>query len=74
MEYKNCKKLFRQVQRDTELKYELRNMEELTKCQEIDQRYFWKIVNKGKISSGSLCPIKLEDGRIVTEPEEICKA
>ena len=74
IEYKTCKKVFRNAQREAEMAYELENMKELTKCQDIDQRYFWQLVNRHKKSKGVLTPLKLPNGKVITDANDIRNA
>ena len=73
-QYKQCKNEFRSALRETEVKYEMQNMEDITKNQEIDHRYFWKLVNKRKHNKNNVHPLKLVDGNIVTDSQDICNA
>ena len=47
-------------------------MNEITKCQELDQKYFWYIVNKHKIIGFNVLPIKKKTGEVLTKPGDIC--
>lgn len=50
-------------------------MEDITKSQEIDQAYFWHLVNKNRKScnSNNVHPIKANDKTVLTNPDEIRK-
>ena len=49
-------------------------MEKIEKTQTLNQKQFWRLVNKGKKKSGRLHPIELTDGTILTDPQEQSKA
>ena len=55
---KEAKQLFRQCQKEAERQYELKNMEEICKSQDIDEKYFWYFVNKCKRKCSTAHPIK----------------
>ena len=46
--YKEAKREFRKEQRAKKIQYEKQCMEELCKAQDIDQQFFWHLVNKNK--------------------------
>ena len=45
-QYKYAKKCFRQARHKAEIRYEQTKMQELCESQEMDQAFFWHIVNK----------------------------
>ena len=51
--------------------YEKKNMEDIVKCQEIDQAYFWFIVNKNKRKGQSVHPIKNDHDVNLTMQKDI---
>ena len=72
--YKQCKRIFRNAQKYAERSYEISKMEELTSSQDIDIHYFWHLVNKHKRSTGALCPLKLPNGDVITDANDIRNA
>ena len=53
----------------------MNNMIEITRCQEIDQGYFWYIVNR-KNRSKNKCnvhPIKASNNKVLTDTADIKK-
>ena len=75
MQYNSIKKCFRneQRQRKKALEYERNCLEELSKTQELDQKFFWYTVNKNKKKSSNISPIHDETGQILTNAEDIRK-
>ena len=71
-EYKEAKVEFRKAQNKAIMEYEIKNMNEITKCQEMDQKYFWYIVNKHKRKGRNVHPIKTKAGIVLTKPGDIC--
>ena len=72
--YKNSKKAFEVALKSANRKYETQNMEEIGKCNEIDQVYFLKLVNKPKRHSSTIHPIKLKGNTTKTDPNAIYNA
>ena len=72
LEYKNAKRLFRQSQRQSEIEYEQQKIKDITKYHEIDQTFFWYLVNKRKECDKSAHPLKLANGKTVCNPSDIC--
>ena len=68
LQFKNLKKIFRFNKKQAEIQYELDKLDEIRKSHQMDQKYFWYLVNKRKKKSGRLHPIKLKCGKIVTDP------
>lgn len=64
--HKECKRNFRVAQKQAELQYELDNMREITCSQDVDQKYFWHMVNKHKKKQNSASPIKISSGEVLT--------
>ena len=69
--YKNAKRNFRDQQRKCTYEFEKNGMKELSETQELDQRYFWYCVNKNKRQTKSIHPILGENGKILTDADEI---
>ena len=72
--YKEKKRLFRAAIRTAERNYEIKQMEEITNMEQIEQTYFWHLVNKARNRSKS-CINPIEDnGQLLTDPGAICEA
>ena len=71
IKYKEAKNNFRREQRRIRHDYELKCMEELSNTQQMDQRYFWYLINKSRKSYNRITPIKNDDGVILTDVNEI---
>ena len=69
--YKEAKKEFRKVQRQKAFVYEKESMEELSKSQEIDQRFFWYLINKSKGKTRVTMPIHDDSGELLTNVNDI---
>ena len=67
--YRNAKREFRAERRRAEFTYEKENMEKLVKTGEIDQRFFWWMVNKK--SKRMFSPIYSDTGVLITQPDMI---
>ena len=70
-DYKEAKRAFRAEQRRAIFKYEKENMEKLANSKDIDQRFFWHIVNKKR--RRTFAPVQDNTGSLLTEPCEIRK-
>ena len=68
---KECKREFRRKRRIEIREYNRKEMNELNDTSDIDQKFFWWLVNRYKAKIVS--PVKSESGNIVTDPEEIQK-
>ena len=71
MEYKEAKREFRRVQKAAMAEYGKKNMEAIVNCQEIDQAYFWFLVNKNKRKGQSVHPIKNDHDVNLTKQNDI---
>ena len=72
IDYKESKRLFRKEKRRLQFEYKKKCMNELFQCQELDNRYFWYLVNRK--NKRKLCaPVKNEDGIMLTNPNDIQK-
>jgi len=71
LEYKECKTKFRKAQKKAVLIYEQTNLDEITKSEEMNSRYFWYLVNKTKGKGSNKCPIKLSTGEVITDEGDI---
>ena len=67
--YIDAKKEFRRIKRRKVYEYESKNMEDLCQTQEIDQRYFWFVINKKKRRGVS--PIFSDNGELLTDTDSI---
>ena len=63
--------MFRAQQRHCLTQYEGDEMQEIEKCQDIDQRYFWYMVNKYRRQMKCTCPIQDDYGNILINENEI---
>ena len=72
--YKKAKRDFKHELSKAKLEYELKNINDINVNNEIDQAYFWKLVNKRKRQQNSVHPLKLKDGSVLTDPNEIRNA
>ena len=71
LKYKECKGNFKHAQKKAIVEYEQDNLDQVTKCQEMNVRYFWYLVNKTKNKNISKCPIKLSSGETITSDADI---
>ena len=71
--FKEAKRKFRKAQRHAEREYERRKIRDIAAYNELDQSQFWYLVNKRKQKRSAVHPIKLKDGNIVCEPEQLCR-
>ena len=72
-EYRLAKAEFRREQKQAIISYELLKMSELVKCQEMDQQYFWYLVNRNKKKANGVHPIKATCGEMIVDPDKICE-
>ncbi len=73
-EYKETKKQFRKDLRRANLETELANLDKIVKTQEIDQRLFWKLINKRrKTKTHTVSPIVNKEGQTEREIGAITK-
>ena len=69
---KECKRAFRNAQREAEIAYEVEKMDDIAKCQELDARYFWHLVSKGRNQTRNrVQPIKVDKGQTAYSNSEI---
>ena len=71
IQYKDAKRMFRAQQRRCVTQYEIDEMQEIEKCQDIGQRYFWYIVNKYRRQTKCTYPIQDDNGNILINENEI---
>ena len=69
--YKESKKEFRRKRRIEEQEYDRDEMNELNQSGEIDIRYLWYLMGRHKLKL--ITPISNEQGKLLTEPEDIQK-
>jgi hypothetical protein len=75
LQYKEAKKQFRQERKQTEREYEHRNIQKLCDAQDMDQSYFWFLVNRHKPrTSRASHPLKLGPTETITDPNQIRQA
>ena len=55
------------------IEYENKNMQNLSKSDDVDQKYFWYLVKKGKGRLKRLQPVQTDNGTLLTEVNEIRK-
>ena len=65
-----ARKLFHREHRKCIRNYDVKEMKQFAESGEIDQRYFWWLVNRYK-KNVSINPIRSESGDLITEPQEI---
>ena len=70
-EYKNAKRQFRSEQRRKMFNYEKEQMRDITINQNIDQKYFWFLVNRNRKKSNAVSPIRDDNGEILTDIDYI---
>ena len=71
VKYKAAKNNFRREQRRIRLEYDTKCLEELSATQEVDQKYFWFLVNKTRKKQQRVRPIQSDKGKILTDVNEI---
>ena len=71
IQYKDAKMMFRAQQRHCVTQYEIDEMQEIEKRQDIDQRYFWYMVNKYRRQTKCTYPIQDDYGNILINENEI---
>ena len=64
-------RVFRREQRNRVYQYEIENMELLSKTEEIDQKYFWYMINKQKKRKQTVNPILDDSGELLTDVNDI---
>ena len=69
--YKDAKRVFRAQQRLKQFEYEKEEVKEIANNQEIDQRFFWYLVNKNKRKPNHVSPIRNDSGEMLTEVDSI---
>ena len=62
---------FRKAQRNTEQEYEIKNIEDIDKSNAIDHILFGKLVNRKNRKPTGPHPLKLKDGTVISNPEDI---
>ena len=68
--YRTAKRVFRKQLRRCKFEYELNAMNEFLRFQEIDEKYFWFLVNRNKLVKIA-SPVVSNDGNILTDPDDI---
>jgi hypothetical protein len=72
VEYKQANQQFRQERKRVEVAYEQRKIQELCSKQEIDQSYFWFLVNRHKTKSKTkVHPLRVSKTKTLTDPSDI---
>ena len=69
--YKECKRQFRREQRRQMFLYEKENMEKFAESGDVDQTFFWHMVNKKKKRAATVTPVKSDSGELLIDPSEI---
>ena len=72
--YKQAKKEFRKKIKKKQYEYEVKNMADLKTSKDINQQYFWHLVNKSKGKNKSIHPIKVEKDKTLTDKNQIREA
>ncbi len=74
LEYKEAKRLFRRDQRRASLAHETSYLDEVSKTQEIDQRAFWKLINKRRNPRNRHTnPVVNKEGNTIRDPDGIVR-
>ena len=68
--YKEAKKLYRDNLRKTEHQFEIDQMKHMYESQEMDQKFFWYMVNKNKKHGQKVYPLKI-DNEVITDPDKL---
>jgi hypothetical protein len=72
--YKAAKRTFRRKQREADNEYHIKQIEQLCKQSEIDQKGFWYIVNKfRKPKQSRVTPVKGSNGHMLTDPVDVAE-
>lgn len=72
--YKNAKREFRRKQRELEYNYHQKQIEQLCRESEMDQKGFWYIINKArKPRQPKVHPVKSQIGELLTDLGEIAE-
>lgn len=70
-EYKTAKRILRNEQRQAQYEYEIKCVEELTHNATVDQKFFWRLVNKTKGKKVRTARVKKADGSYATSDGDI---
>ena len=73
LNYKSCKKHFRYMLRKFENIQLVKELNEMQKDSEIDQKKFWKYVNKTRKNRKNISPVADIDGSLITNPDDVVK-
>ena len=68
--YKDTKKLFKKARISAEIEYEKAQMDSISKSHDIDQKYFWHLVNKTRKQHLSTQPIVV-NRKVISDSKEI---
>ena len=73
-QYKLAKREFRAARRKAEQQYEIQQMDKIAKMEQIDQPFFWHLINKSRNKpKRSHNPLE-QNGSILTDPKDVFKA
>ena len=71
VQYKVAKNKFRKEQRLRQYEYELENLKQLNETQELDNKYFWYLVNKKRKCYKETKSIQNNEGTLLTDVNDI---
>jgi hypothetical protein len=72
LQYKHAKKLFRSERHRAEIEYEQKKIQEVCQSQEMDQTYFWYLVNNSRMQKRhKTYPLKVGKDKVLIDPDEI---
>ncbi len=72
IKYKEAKKTFVRAQREAIREYEMKEMEKINECEEMNIQHFWYLVNrKKKKIRNTIHPLKTKSGKILTKTDDI---
>ena len=71
MAFKDAKRLFRAEQRRRQNEYEKKQMQSIVENQDIDQKYFWYLINRSKNRVHTVSPIQTDNGEMITDIDKI---
>ena len=75
LDYKAAKLEFKKQLSNAKLLYDSQNIKDINESQDIDHVYFWKLVSRNKkCQNSSVHPLRLKNGTLVTDPDDIRQA
>ena len=76
LEYKQAKRQYHTTRKQAEFDYNLRCIDDFTKAEQMDQRYFWYLVNKSRKPNTTkrMQPTRDTEGNLLYDPTSITKS